>query len=107
VNTCDPRIPKAWDYAVAQTLYLKQEIVTNLYFESVSLSLFEFYLIRYLDGKNTQEEIGAKMLEHFRNGDLVTHYKGSKVTSPEKWKSIISLAYIDAIEKFQLQALLV
>jgi methyltransferase-like protein len=106
-NTYDPNFPKASEYAVAQSIYLKQEFVTNLYFESVQLSLFEFYLLRYMDGINTKDDIISKMLEHFTNGDLVTNYKGSLVTSEEKLRNIISLAYIDALEKFKDQALLV
>jgi hypothetical protein len=47
------------------------------------------------------------MIEHFTNGDLVTNYKGTVVTSEEKLRNIISLAYIDALEKFQDQSLLV
>jgi hypothetical protein len=33
--------PKVWEYVTAQAIYLKQKVVTNLYFESVQLSLFE------------------------------------------------------------------
>jgi methyltransferase-like protein len=106
-NTKDPNFPKSSEYAVAQSIYLKQEFVTNLYFESVQLSLFEFYLIRYMDGINTKDDVISKMIEHFTNGDLVTNYKGTVVTSEEKLRNIISLAYIDALEKFQDQSLLV
>jgi len=99
--------PKVWEYVTAQTLYLKQKVVTNLYFESVQLSLFEYYLVRYMDGNNTKEVVISKMLEHFKNGDLISSYKGTKVTSEEKLKGIISLAYLDALENFLDQALLV
>jgi hypothetical protein len=37
----------------------------------------------------------------------VTIYKGTVVTSEEKLKGIISLAYLDALENFLEQALLV
>ena len=99
--------PKVWEYVTAQALYLKQKVVTNLYFESVQLSLFEYYLVRYMDGNNTKEVIISKMLEHFKNGDLISNYKGTKVTSDEKLRGIISLAYLDALENFSDQALLV
>ena len=99
--------PKVWEYVTAQASYLKQKIVTNLYFESVQLSLFEYYLVRYLDGNNTKEVVISKMLDHFKNGDLISSYKGTKVTSDEKLRGIISLAYLDALEKFRDQALLV
>ena len=42
-----------------------------------------------------------------RQIDLETNYGGKKVTSEEKLLGIISLAYIDAIEKLERQALLV
>jgi methyltransferase-like protein len=60
--------PKVWEYVAAQTLYLKQKVVTNLYYESIQLSLFEYYLVRYLDGNNTKEGVISKMLTHFKNG---------------------------------------
>jgi methyltransferase-like protein len=47
------------------------------------------------------------MLDHFNNGDLISSYKGTKVTSEEKLRGIISHAYLDALEKFRNQALLV
>lgn len=99
--------PKVWEYVTAQALYLKQKVVTNLYFESVQLSLFEYYLVRYMDGNNTKEVIISKMLDHFKNGDLISSYRGTKVTSDEKLRGIISLAYLDALENFLDQALLV
>jgi methyltransferase-like protein len=60
-----------------------------------------------MDGINTKDDVISKMIEHFTNGDLVTNYKGTLVTSEEKLRNIISLAYIDALEKFQDQSLLV
>ncbi len=107
INSHEMDTPKVWEYVTAQAIYLKQKVVTNLYFESVQLSLFEYYLVRYLDGNNTKEVIISKMLDHFNNGDLISSYKGTKVTSEEKLREIISLAYLDALEKFRNQALLV
>ena len=78
--------PKVWEYVAAQTLYLKQKVVTNLYYESIQLSLFEYYLVRYLDGSNTKEVVISKMLTHFKNGELISSYKGTKVTSDEKFR---------------------
>jgi methyltransferase-like protein len=107
INSHEMDIPKVWEYVTAQTLYLKQKVVTNLFFESLQLSLFEYYLVRYLDGNNTKEVIISKMLDHFKNEDLISSYKGTKVTSEEKLREIISHAYLDALEKFRNQALLV
>ncbi len=107
INSYKMDTPKVWEYVTAQTLYLKQKVVTNLYFESIQLSLFEYYLVRYLDGNNTMELVISKMLTHFKNGELISSYKGHKVTSDEKLKGIISLAYFDALEKFREQAILV
>lgn len=107
INTGDPNFPKVFEYAVAQSLIFNQQMVTNLYFESVQLSLFEFFLIRYLDGLNSKEDVISKMLVHFENGDLVTNYRGNVVNAEEKLRNIISLAYLDSLEKLQNQALLV
>jgi methyltransferase-like protein/cyclopropane fatty-acyl-phospholipid synthase-like methyltransferase len=107
INSYEMDTPKVWEYVAAQTLYLKQKVVTNLYFESIQLSLFEYYLVRYLDGNNTKEVVISKMLTHFKNGELISSYKGTKVTSDEKLRGIITLAYLDALEKFREHALLV
>jgi hypothetical protein len=37
----------------------------------------------------------------------VTNYKGTVVTSDEKLRGIISLAYLDALEKFREKGILV
>ena len=107
VNTETVEFPKIWEYAVMQSKFLNQSTVTNLYFESVQLNLFEYYLIRHLDGKNSKEKIINKMLKHFKNGELETNYNGNKVTSDEKLVGVISLAMIDAMVKFKAEALLV
>jgi methyltransferase-like protein/2-polyprenyl-3-methyl-5-hydroxy-6-metoxy-1,4-benzoquinol methylase len=106
-NSPEINKPKAWEYAVQQCIDLNQNIVTNIFFETVQLTLFEFYLIRYINGENTREDILKSMVKHFKNGDLETKYGGKKVTSEEKLLSIISLTYIDAIERLERQALLV
>ncbi len=106
-NTETVEFPRIWEYAVMQSKFQNQSTVTNLYFESVELNLFEYYLIRYLDGKNSKEKIINKMLKHFKNGELETNYQGNTVTSDEKLMAIISLAMIDAMVKFKAAALLV
>ena len=86
INSYEMDTPKVWEYVAAQTLYLKQKVVTNLYYESIQLSLFEYYLVRYLDGNNTKEVVISKMLTHFKNRELISSYKGIKVTSDEKFR---------------------
>jgi methyltransferase-like protein len=86
INSYELDTPKVWEYVAAQTLYLKQKVVTNLYYESIQLSLFEYYLVRYLDGNNTKEVVISKMLTHFKNRELISSYKGIKVTSDEKFR---------------------
>jgi hypothetical protein len=46
-------------------------------------------------------------LEHVKNGDLEANYGGKKLTSDEKIRNILSLAYLDGIDKFSDNGLLV
>ncbi|MDP4685366.1 MAG: methyltransferase regulatory domain-containing protein, partial [Salibacteraceae bacterium] len=87
--------PEAWSYAVNQCTYSGESIVTNLYHQTVSLSLFETYMIRYIDGTRSKDEVIDKLLEHVKNGDLEANYGGKKLTSDEKIRNILSLAYLD------------
>jgi methyltransferase-like protein len=107
VNTSSISLPKAWSYAVNQCKLSDESIVTNLYHQTVSLSLFETYMIRYIDGTRSKEQVIEKMLEHVNKGDLEANYGGKKLTSDEKIKNILSLAYLDAIDKFRDNGLLV
>lgn len=99
--------PEAWSYAVNQCTYSGESIVTNLYHQTVSLSLFETYMIRYIDGTRSKDEVIDKLLEHVKNGDLEANYGGKKLTSDEKIRNILSLAYLDGIDKFSDNGLLV
>ena len=99
--------PKAWEYAVAQCHDLNQDSVTNLYMEGMGLNPFEKFMIRYLDGKSTKEEILDKIMIHVRNKELDVNYFEKKVISENRIKGVLSLAYIDAIERFAENALLV
>jgi methyltransferase-like protein len=107
VNTSPESLPNAWSYAVNQCKLSNESIVTNLYHQTVSLSLFETYMIRYIDGTRSKEQVIEKMLEHVKQGDLEANYGGKKLTSDEKIKNILSLAYLDAIDKFRDNGLLV
>ena len=107
VNTFSTALPKAWSYAMNQCKLSDESIVTNLYHQTVSLSLFETYMIRYIDGTRSKEQVIEKMLEHVKQGDLEANYGGKKLTSDEKIRNILSLAYLDAIDKFRDNALLV
>lgn len=106
LNTSSSALPKAWSYAVNQCKLSDESIVTNLYHQTVSLSLFETYMIRYIDGTRSKEQVIEKILEHVKRGDLEANYGGKKLTDDEKIKNILSLAYLDAIDKFRDNALL-
>jgi methyltransferase-like protein len=99
--------PKAWEYAKAQSSELDQDNVTNLFMEGMGLNPFEKYMIRYLDGKSTKEEILDKIMIHVRNKELDVNYFDKKVISENRIRCVLSLAYIDAIERFAENALLV
>jgi methyltransferase-like protein len=64
-------------------------------------------MIRYIDGTRSKEQVIEKMLEHVKQGDLEANYGGKKLTDDEKIKNILSLAYLDAIDKFRDNGLLV
>ena len=77
-NSPEINKPKAWEYAVQQCIDLNQNIVTNIFFETVQLTLFEFYLIRYINGENTREDILKSMVKHFQKWRLRNKVWGEK-----------------------------
>ncbi len=99
--------PKAWAYAVTQSMEPNQFVVTNLFHESVTLNHFEKVLLRYLDGQSSKDEILQRVLVHVNNNEFDVNYLNQKVSSEERILNILSLAYLDALEKFAAGALLV
>ncbi len=99
--------PEVWSYTLAQVDELTNSVVTNLHHEILRLSLIEMYLIRYLDGKNSKDQILDHLIGHVKKNDFEVNYGGKKITSDEKLKTVLSLAYMDAVERFAKNALLV
>jgi methyltransferase-like protein len=99
--------PKAWDYTKGQCEYLNKNIVTNLYHDNVSLDLFENFMIRYLDGKNTKDQILKHLLVHAKNNELTVNIDQKKIEEDAKILEIFSQLYDKSIQKFSNNALLV
>ena len=99
--------PTAWEYARAQAYDLGNPAVTNLYHEVVPLSLMEMFLIRHLDGRHTREQVLELLAHDVRENGLEVNYGGNKITDGEKLKMVLSLMYMDGVERFAENGLLV
>jgi len=107
VNHQPSEKPKVWSYAAAQCSCLPISYVTNLYHEPVPISIFEKFMIPLLDGTRTKQEVLAQMMQHVRDNDFDVNFEGKKVETEDRIFNILSLAYIDGIEKFATSGLLV
>ncbi len=107
VQNKETEYPKVWKYVAVQCKYLNISYVTNLYHEPVAISVFERFMIPYLDGTRNKEEILQRLLTHVQNKELDVNLEGKKVHTEDRLMNILSLAYIDAMECFVDNALLV
>jgi methyltransferase-like protein/2-polyprenyl-3-methyl-5-hydroxy-6-metoxy-1,4-benzoquinol methylase len=99
--------PKAWDYSRLQSKELNRNLVTNLYHDNVALDLFEGFMIRYLDGKNTKENVLDHLLIHVKNNELNVNIDQQKILDDKKILEIFSELYDKTVTKFAINALLV
>jgi methyltransferase-like protein/ubiquinone/menaquinone biosynthesis C-methylase UbiE len=99
--------PKAFEYAKGQCEFLNKNIVTNLYHDNVSLDLFENFMIRYLDGKNTKDKVLSQLLIHAKNNEINVNIDQQRLEEDDKILEVFSQLYDKSIEKFAMNALLV
>jgi methyltransferase-like protein/2-polyprenyl-3-methyl-5-hydroxy-6-metoxy-1,4-benzoquinol methylase len=99
--------PKAFDYAKGQCKELKKLVVTNLYHDNVALDLFESFMIQYLDGKNTKEQILEHLLKHAKGDEINVNVEQKKIEDEKQILEIFSQCYDNSIKKFAMNALLV
>ncbi len=78
--------PKASKLAQYQAERMPGLWVTTQKHERLGINLFEKYVIRYLDGKNTNAQIIDKILSHIKKDELTVSQDGEKLTDDNKIK---------------------
>ncbi len=73
--------PKAFELSVYQAR--GQDWITNKIGGKTQIDLFNKILLQYLDGNNNLDEINAKILSHFKKGDLNYKVDGENLAGQE------------------------
>lgn len=81
--------------------------VTNEMHERVAINIFDKYLLRYLDGKNSTEELASKMTGHVESGELNISKDEKAIDNKEEIKKEITAAVTQTLEKLKIMALLI
>jgi methyltransferase-like protein len=81
--------------------------VTNQKHERLGINLFEKYVLRYLDGNNTKEEIIDKVMNHIKNDELTVSRDGEKISDEKQIREEIKNILDATLVKFAPSALLV
>ena len=99
-------MPKISDLARTQ-IAAKQNWVTNEVHDRINLSPLDFYTMKYLDGKHTQEQVLDKLIEHVKVGELSMNRDNKPVTEPKEVKELMKPYVEQAISAYAANALLV
>jgi methyltransferase-like protein/cyclopropane fatty-acyl-phospholipid synthase-like methyltransferase len=81
--------------------------VTNQKHERLGINLFEKYVLRYLDGNNTKEEIIDKVMNHIKNDELTVSRDGAKITDDKLIREELSSILENTLVKFAPSAVLI
>lgn len=81
--------------------------VTNEMHERIGINILEKYLLRYLDGKHTAEDLTAKMIAHVDSGELNISKEGAELKDKAAVKTEMAMAVTQTLEKLKSCALLV
>ncbi|MBP7190086.1 MAG: methyltransferase regulatory domain-containing protein [Rickettsiaceae bacterium] len=90
-----------------QALNMPTLWVTNEMHERVAINIFDKYLLRYLDGKHSSEDLATKMTEHVEGGELNITRDNKALENKEEIKKEITAAVTQTLEKLRIMALLV
>ena len=75
--------------------------------ETFQISLFDRFLLKYLDGKNSISAIVDKLVTHVLSGELVVNQGSGALTKEEDIKNAISIAVKDSLEGYLRQRMLI
>jgi methyltransferase-like protein/2-polyprenyl-3-methyl-5-hydroxy-6-metoxy-1,4-benzoquinol methylase len=99
--------PKVLDIVRYQAEHMPTLWVTNGSHERLGINIFEKFAFRYMDGKNSVEELTAKMLEHVKNGDLVVNKDNKKLEDEKQIKIELSAMLTQTLERTKACSILV
>lgn len=99
--------PEISGLARYQALNMPNLWVTNELHERVLINILEKYLLRYLDGKHSVEELVEKMITHVESGELTINKEGKPISDKDEIKKEIHGAVVQTLEKIKSMALLV
>lgn len=99
--------PKVTDLVRAQSLYSKGLWVSNQRHERLGINIFDKVALRYLDGKNTIEDIKAKVMDHITSGELTISKDGAKLEDKDAISKELDVVFKEFLPKLARFALLV
>jgi methyltransferase-like protein/cyclopropane fatty-acyl-phospholipid synthase-like methyltransferase len=102
--TSKPKVSKLTQY---QAERMPGFWVTNQKHERLGINLFEKYVLRYLDGNSTKEEILEKVMNHIKSDELTVSQNGEKLTDDKAIREELSKILDATLVKFAPSALLV
>ncbi|MES2215483.1 MAG: class I SAM-dependent methyltransferase [Pseudomonadota bacterium] len=107
INTISSK-PKVSDLVRFQASKDNAIVATNQVNDAVSINIVDRFALRYLDGKNTIEQIVDKLIEsHVKSGDLVIKEGETPITDAKVLKSRLQEALLQCIESYRKNCLLV
>lgn len=99
--------PEISSLARYQALNLPSLWITNELHERVGINILEKYLLRYLDGKNSVDDLVEKMITHVESGELNVSKEGNQISDKGEIKKEMNSAVVQTLEKLKSMALFV
>ncbi len=99
--------PRAFPVAQIQAMQPNCRFVTNAQRVMINIDTFGAYLTRYLDGKNDQPALVARLVEHALRGDIAIRQNNVPVTEPGQLAVIVEKLVVNALGKIRENGILV
>lgn len=99
--------PKVSELIRAQSEHNSLNWVTNLRHEKIFVNIFDKMVFRYLDGKNTLDQVKEKILQHIEKGDLTMSKNNAPITSKEDIEKELDAIFNNIAPKLEKTALLI
>lgn len=98
--------PKLWDLARAQ-IEAKQNWVSSMIHEKITLSPLDFFILKHLDGKHSYEQLIDELLKHIENKEITVNQNDKPVTDLKAAKEILKPYLEHSLNAYAANALLV
>jgi methyltransferase-like protein/trans-aconitate methyltransferase len=107
INTISDK-PKTSSLTRFQALKNNASWVTNQINDIVSISIVDRFILRYMDGKHTVDQIVDKLIEsHIKNGELVIRQGEEPITDDKEIRARLKEAVATCLESYKKNCLLV